>query len=145
MAAKKTFNLSLARIMALIVVLAGAGGSLGYVLHSGRNNKSVLLIVLFVFWVLSPFVALLVANVVSRRWLVLTSITLYSLTIFLTLGSLICYSGLWSPPGTKPAFVFLVVPLLSWILMAIFIAIAASHARRLSRKPDAAQKRKSLH
>jgi hypothetical protein len=140
MTAKEIRTLRLLRIIALLVALSGAGGSLGFVVHAGRNNKSVLLIVFFIIWVLSPFVALLIANTISMRWTVHIRKTLYGLTIFLTLGSLIFYSGLWSPPGTRPAFVFLVVPLLSWILMAI----AASRARRLSRKPDAAQKRKSL-
>ena len=122
--------------MAVVVALGGAGISLGLMLHAGRNNKSVLLVVLFVVWVLSPFLALMVANAVSKRWLVLTRITLYSLMLVLTPGSLVCYSGLWSPPGTKPAFVFLVVPLISWLLIVIVIPIAASRSRKLSRKSD---------
>src|ERR1700722_11480860 len=117
MTTKEIRILRLLRIIALMVVLTGAGGSLGFVVHIGRNNKSVLLIVLFIIWVLSPFVALLIANMISTRWPVLIRKTLYSLTIFFTLGSLICYSGLWSPHGTKPAFIFLVVPLVSWILI----------------------------
>ena len=133
---KKILTLSLLRTMAVVVVLAGAGISLGLMLHAGRNNKSVLLIVLFVIWVLSPFIALLVANVVSKRWSDLTRMTLYSLMLFLTLGSLVSYSGVLSPPGTKPAFVFLVVPLISWLLMAIVIPITASLSRRLSRRSD---------
>jgi uncharacterized membrane protein len=56
--------------------------------------------------------------------------------LFLTLGSLVSYSGVLSPPGTKPAFVFLVVPLISWLLMAIVIPITASLSRRLSRRSD---------
>jgi len=47
------------------MVLAGAVGSLGFTLYTGRNNKSVLLIVLFFIWVPSPFIGLLVANVVT--------------------------------------------------------------------------------
>jgi hypothetical protein len=122
--------------MAVVVVLAGAGISLGLMLHAGRNNKSVLLLVLFAVWVLSPFLALVVAYVVSKRWLVLTRVTLYTLMLVLTFSSLACYSGLLSPPGTKPAFVFLVVPLITWLLIAIVIPIAASRSRRPSRKSD---------
>ena len=122
--------------MALVVLLAGAGGSLGLMLYAGRNNDSVLLLVLFATWVLSPFIALVAANVVSERWPVLTRVTLYCLILFLTLGSLVSYSGALSPSGTKPAFVFLIVPLISWLLMAIVIPIAASLSRMLSRRRD---------
>jgi hypothetical protein len=127
---KKNPSLSLLPTMALIVVLIGAGGSLSLVLRAGRHNHSVLLVGLFTIWVLSPFMALLAANVVSKRWPALTRVTIFSLALVLTLGSLIAYSGAWSPPKAKPAGVFLVVPLITWILLAIVIPIAASLSRR---------------
>lgn len=116
--------------MALIGVLVGAMGSLGLMLHAGRNNPSVLLILLFVIWVLSPFLALLVANVISKRWSAYSRSILYWLMLVLTIGSLVSYSGVLSPPGTKPAFVFLVVPLISWLLMVLVIPIAAFLSRK---------------
>jgi hypothetical protein len=136
MTIKKFFTISILHTIALMAVLCGAVGSLGLMLYTGRHNDSVLLLLLFATWVLSPFIALLVANVVSKRWLVLTRVTLYCLMLVITLGSLVSYSGALSPPGTKPAFVFLAVPLISWLLMAIVIPIAASLSRRLSRKSD---------
>jgi len=45
-------------------------------------------------------------------------------------GCLVAYSGLLIPPGTKAAFVFLISPLLSWILILTGIPIAASISRR---------------
>ena len=39
-------------------------------------------------------------------------------------------------PRAKPAFVFLVVPLASWLLIAIVIPIAARMSGRLSRRGD---------
>jgi hypothetical protein len=99
---KSTFNVL--RTMALIVLLAGAAGSLGFMFNAGRNQKSILLIALFTIWVLSPFIALQVANVISKRWSILTRRTLYFLISFITLGSLVSYSGALSPPGAKPAF-----------------------------------------
>jgi len=133
---KKNPTLSLLRTVAVIAALIGALGSLGLMLHAGRKNNSVLLIALFVIWVLSPFIALLVANAISTRWSFHTRVTLYVLMLVITVGSLVSYSGVFSPPGTKPAFVFLVVPLLSWLLMAIVIPIAASLSRRLLRRRD---------
>jgi hypothetical protein len=122
------------RTIALIVVLAGAAGSLGLVLHTGRNNNSVLLLSLFVAWVLSPFIVLLVINAIAKRWPAFTRATHYCLMLVVAFGSLISYSGVLSPPGTKPAFVFLVVPLVSWLLMVIVIPMAALLSRRLSRR-----------
>lgn len=131
---KKGLPLSFLRTIALIVMLVGAVGSLGIMFYTGRNNKSVLLLLLFAIWVLSPFIALLVANMISKRWPVFTRAILYWLMLFLTIGSLVSYSGVLSPPGTKPAFVFLVFPLISWLIMVIIIPIATSLSRRLSRR-----------
>lgn len=129
---KKLFTLNIFRLLALTAGLVGALGSLGFVLYTGRNNNSVLLVALFVIWVLSPFIALFVANLVSMRWPAFTRVMLYCLIIFLSVGSMVFYSGALRPSGTKPAFVFLVVPLLSWIIMAIVIPITISVSRRLS-------------
>jgi len=120
---KKSLILYILHITFLIVVICGAMGSLYFTLHSGRYNKSVLLILLFVIWVLSPFAALAAATIVSKLWPTLIRMTLYSLVLILTIGSLITYSGIIKPPGSKPAFVFLVVPLISWLLIAILFRL----------------------
>jgi hypothetical protein len=132
----KSWSVNLLRTLALTAVEAGAVGSFGLMLYAGGHNPSVLLVVLFAGWVLSPFMALLVANAVAKRWSILTRVTLYSLMLVIPLGSLVGYSGVLSPPGTKPAFVFLVVPLVSWLLMTITIPIAASLSRKLSRRNE---------
>ena len=133
---KKDLRFSLLRTIAVVVVLAGAIGSLGLTLYAGRNNKSVLLIALFFIWVLSPFIGLLVANVFVKRWSDLFRVNLYSLMVILALGSLVAYSGVLSPPGAKPAGVFLIVPLISWLLIVIVILLAAVMSRRLSGRND---------
>src|SRR5689334_13951837 len=79
--------LSLLRTGALIVGAIGAVGSLGLMLRAGQNTPRLLLI-FFVIWVASPFVALLWANLVSKRWPVVTRLTLYGVTLLVTLGSL---------------------------------------------------------
>ena len=80
--------LGVLRAAALIAVLAGAAGSLALLLHAGRRNDSRILLVLFTIWVLSPFVALVVADVVSKRWSVLTRATLHSVLLVLMISSL---------------------------------------------------------
>jgi hypothetical protein len=125
------------RAVAMIAVVAGAGGSVGLMLRAGHRNASRILLVLFGIWVLSPFMALVLANVVSKRWSVLTRATLYSVMLVLTLGSLAAYGDVaLGPPRAKPAFVFLVVPLASWLLIAIVVPIAALISGRLSRQGD---------
>jgi len=131
--------LGLLRAAALIAVLAGAAGSLGLMLHAGRRNDSRLLLVLFTIWVLSPFVALVLADVVSNRWSVLTRATLHGVMLVLTLGSLAIYGdAALGPPRAKTAFVFVVVPPASWLLIAIAVPIAALISGRLSRRSDGA-------
>ena len=126
---EKTLTLKFMRIVALIVLLMGVIGSFCLVLYNGRNNKSILLISLFVLWVLSPFVAFLIADKVSIRWTDTIRKTLYIIILALTLVSLLSYSGLLIPAGTKTAFVFLVVPLISWVVIAIFLLIARSKSK----------------
>jgi hypothetical protein len=125
---KKILTISFLRTMALIVVSLGALGSLGLMFNAGRHTP-VLLLVLFVGWVLSPFIGLLIVNKISKRWSVPTRVTIYCLMLVLTLVSLVIYSGALTPPETKPASIFLVVPLTSWLLIVTVIPIA----RRLLR------------
>ena len=114
------------RTVAMIAVLAGAAGSIGLTLRVGHRNSSWILLVLFGIWVLSPFIALAWANLVSKRWTVLGRTTLYSVMLVLTLGSLAIYGDVaFGPPRAKPASVFLVVPLASWLLIAIVVPTAA--------------------
>lgn len=125
--------LGLLHTVALIGVVAGAAGSVGLMLRAG--HPPLLLRVLFAIWVLSPFMALLLANMVSKRWSVLTRATLHSVMLVLTLSSLAIYGyAVLRTPRSTPTFVFLVVPLGSWLLMTIVVPIAALVSGRLSRR-----------
>ena len=126
--------LGLLHAVALTALVAGALGSVGLMLWVGHRNPSRLLLGLFVIWVLSPFMALLLANKVSKRWSVLTRATLYGVMLILTLGSLAFYGDVVWKPRPQPAFVFLVVPLGSWLLVTIVVPIAALVSGRLSRR-----------
>jgi hypothetical protein len=120
--------LGIFRVLALIAVITGAAGSIGLMLFAGSRQRSLVLIALFAGWVLSPFVALAWAALASRAWPARTRTTLYGLMLFLTLVSLGMYDRILPmPPGSRPAAVFLVVPLASWL----FIAIAAFAGRGL--------------
>lgn len=117
----------------MVAVVAGAVGSLGLMLRAG--HPPLFLRVLFAIWVLSPFMALLVAHWVSTRWPVLIRATLHSLMLIITVGSLAIYADVvFGPPRPKPASVFLVVPLGSWLLMTMAVSTAAFASRRLSHR-----------
>lgn len=121
---------------ALIVVVAGAAGSLGLMFRAGRRQNSKILLLLFAIWVLSPFIALVGANVVSKRWSILTRATFDSVMLLITLGTLAIYSDVAFGHATaKVGFVFLVVPLASWLLIGI-VPVAAFLFGRLSRGDD---------
>ena len=126
---------SVLRSAALIALLVGAVGSVGLMLHAGQRSDSRLLLGLFTIWVLSPFVTLLVADIVSKGWSVITRATLYSVMLVLTFGSLAIYADVaLGSPRAKTASVFVVVPPVSWLLIATVVSIAELISRRLSRR-----------
>jgi hypothetical protein len=106
----------------------GGGRGVGLMLHAGRRKHSPrLLLALFAIWVLSPFVALIFANIASKGWSVITRATLYSVMLVLTLGSLAIYGDVALAPLTaKTVPVFVIVPPASWLLIAIVVPIAAN-------------------
>ena len=107
------------RNAALVALLIGAAGSLGFMFYVGRRNRSVVLVALFTVWVLSPFVALAWGLVVALRWQAFPRALVYGLALVLALGSAAFYARVaLGPPRAQPAFTFLVVPLASWLVMA---------------------------
>jgi hypothetical protein len=125
--------LKVLRGAALVAVLAGAASSLGLMLYAGRHQNSRTLLLLFAAWVLSPFMAAILADAVSQRWPVLTRATLNVTMLVLTLGSLAIYGDVaFGHPRAKIGFVFLMVPLASWLLLALVVAMAWFIFSRLS-------------
>jgi hypothetical protein len=122
------------RRAALIAVLVGAVGSIGLLLRASQRTPPFLLF-LFVLWMLSPFVAVVCADMVSKNWAALTRSTLYGVMLVLTLGSLAVYGNdALNPRKAQAAFVFVAVPLASWLLIAIVVPVAVLLSRRRSRR-----------
>jgi hypothetical protein len=127
--------LTVLRRAAVISALAGAAGSAALMLLAGRRQQSRVLVLLFAIWVVSPFIAGLIANSVSKRWPAGTRATLYVLMVVLTLGSLIIYGEVaFEYVKAKAGFVFLVVPFGSWLLLAVMVGTAAIISARQSRR-----------
>lgn len=120
--------------VALLLAATGAAGSVSLALLVGHRNQSYALLALFAVWVLLPFIALVLANLFSNDWSILTRVVLRGVTLVLTLGSLAIYWNMVSAPSDSSlAFPFLVVPLGSWLLIAIVTPMAAVISRRVSR------------
>ena len=127
--------LGLLRPAALIAVVAGAAGSLVLLLRAGQRTPRFLLFLLAI-WVLSPFKALAVAHRISKGWPVPTRATLYSLIVVVALASLAIYGDdAFGHRMPQAGFVYVVVPLVSWLLMVI-VTIAALVSGTLSRRRD---------
>jgi hypothetical protein len=114
---------------ALIALLLGVGGSMVFMFRVGRNSR--FLELLFGVWVLSPFVALVFTHMVSKHWPLVIRGTLYVMMVIIAVGSVVIYGDVAiGPPRPQPAFAFLIVPLVSWLGIAIVVPIAASRSRR---------------
>ena len=121
------------RTVALIAAVVGGAGSVMFLLQAGRRNSAlILLVTLFSIWVLSPFLVLMWAILKSERFTETVRSTLYGLTNALALVSLAIYSRVidLKPAGSPNTFLFVAVPPLSWILIAIAMSIAALRSRK---------------
>lgn len=121
---------NLLQTTALTALLVGSIGSLYFMFKAGSNQKSIILIGLFTTWVLSPFVGLFIANKITSIWSVITAQLLYWAMLGLSIISIIAYSGLVRIPGTKPAFIFLVFPFVSWLAILSIFLFARQHKQK---------------
>jgi hypothetical protein len=123
MTENNTSNQNILRATALTTLFVGTIGSLYFMLKVGSNQKSIILVVLFTVWVMSPFVGLFVATLLNKLQSGIINSRYYLTMIVLSIVSLIAYSGILTPTQTKPAFTFLVVPFLSWLIILTIIFI----------------------
>ena len=112
--------------------VAGAFASVALTLWVGRGGSSIVLMVLFVGWVLLPFAGFLFADRMAVRWSPVTRKTLYIVMIVVAVASVAAYGAVAVRPRAQPAFMFLVVPLCSWMVMVGAIGIAAFVSRSSS-------------
>jgi hypothetical protein len=127
---KKNLLLRIIWIVAFLSILIGAIGSLILTLHAGNRNKSVFLPVLFVIWVLSPYVALTASTLKPKNQSITSRIVLYVTAIIISLYPLLGYSGILNLPNAKHAAIFLITPLISWIIIVIVSIIILRWKKR---------------
>ncbi|MEO8482252.1 MAG: hypothetical protein ABI634_08590 [Acidobacteriota bacterium] len=114
-----------------VVLIVGAVVSLALMYRAGHRNPSVLLMAMFAIWVAAPFAAMGFAGRAVRRWPSQSQTWVDRATLAVVLGSVGTYVvDAATPISPKAAFIYLVVPLVSWIVLAIVGAVALSKSRR---------------
>lgn len=129
-------SLALLRGAGLVAVLAGPAGSIALLFRASEHPPP-LLLALFVIWVLSPFAALGVAHLMSRRWSILTRTMLYAVMLVVSLGTLAVYGDdALGRRTAHAAFVYVLVPPVSLALIASALSIAGIISGRRSCRGD---------
>lgn len=114
------------RTAARVALVAGAAGSVLLMMRAGARQRSIVLILLFTGWVLSPFLALALANARSAGWQPLTRTALYGAMLGVSFISMSVYGLHALIPGMKSGFIYLVVPGACWVLIAVALATTAA-------------------
>ena len=118
------------RTPARIVLIAGAAASTVLMLRAGARQPSAVLVLLFTAWVLSPFLALALANLRAAGWPPRLRQALYGAMFGVTAVSLVVY-GAHALGGTmKAGFVYLFGPAMCWLLIAVVLGANALVVRR---------------
>ena len=126
-----TSRQNILRTTSLTTLLVGTIGSLYFMFTAGSHQKSIVLLVLFTAWVLSPFLGLFVVNRLSKPLSAKIHTLIYWTTVLVSVASLTIYSGALPSSQTKPAFNFLVVPFLSWlVLLTLFFIVKRQHLKQ---------------
>ena len=117
--------------MARGAVLAGALGSVGFLMRVGHSAPRFVL-TLIAIWVLAPFVAVALVDAMSKRWPAVSQPVLHTLMLALAAVSLSVYGAELVWPHEPPAFVFVALPPVSCLMMAIVVAVTALTSGRRS-------------
>ena len=118
------------RTFAIAATVVAAVASVAFLLYAGRNNKSILLAIGFSMWVVSPYVLLVAGHFASMRWTHAPQILITIVMLALSLVSLAVYvADFFRLSKPKGAFVFVLVPPLCWIAIALAAGVLALQAR----------------
>ena len=116
---------------ARLAMIVGATGGLVSMFIVGHRQRSVLLIVLFATWVLSPFVALALVQARAKGWPSTSRTMVRYAAILISLGTLATYVYvIVRPLKSQPASTFLIVPFVSWVAVVVVAALGTFRARR---------------
>lgn len=107
-----------------ITLIAGAVGSLALMLYAGRSNTHILITIGFIFWVVAPFALLALAERRSGNWPPAAQAMLGILIWLVVIGSLAIYAyRAAEPPRSTGAFLFVIVPPVSVLVVLVALGI----------------------
>ncbi|MEO8711771.1 MAG: hypothetical protein ABI405_06575 [Parafilimonas sp.] len=133
MASIQNYKLKFLRTISLVLALLGMVISFYFTYTAGRNNDSILLRLLFLVWVSSPYLMFLFLYNRLKYWSASAQVLFYSVMIFLSLVSFLFYSGIIMLSNSKPAFIFLAIPFISWIvILAVFVIARFSLRKKIN-------------
>lgn len=113
-----------------VTIIVGAAGSLALLLYGGRSNTHLLITLGFIAWVFAPFALLALAERRSGSWSPLAQTTLRAMTLLIAVASLGIYAYRAAfPPRSTGAFLFVIVPPVSVVLVLVALAIASLMSR----------------
>jgi hypothetical protein len=113
-----------------LVLVTSIVGAMVSMFAVGHRQPSVILMAMFFVWVLSPYVALWLANVRAADWNPPPRRQLQYATVLISLAALGRY--LWVlvwPVVHQPASTFMIVPFISWLVVAMVITLTERQAR----------------
>ena len=123
------------RATAVVALAAGTVGSIALMLRTSPNMPA-LLVVLIGLWVISPFVLLALCDALAKRWPLLNRPTIHVLALVLAIVSLSVYQSVaFGPPRPKPAALFVLIPPISWLVIATGLGMAALVSRKRRARP----------
>ena len=121
----------LLQAVAPVATLLCAVGSVTLQLYAGRRSPQHLVMFLIAGWVIAPFVALLVLNLLAARWRTFPRKALHAAMVLVSIASLAVYIlAVVRPPASKPAFPFVATPPASLMLTAIVLTLAWLSTRK---------------
>src|ERR1043165_4904083 len=113
------------RTMAFTAALVATVVSVGLMLRACRFNDSGVALALIAIWILSPLIALVLAEVAAKRWLIFDRAMVHGLMLAVALGSVIIYGvDVFIPLSPRKGFPYALVPVVSWLLILIVLGIA---------------------
>ena len=113
-----------------IATIGGAAGSVALLLYAGRSNTHLLITIGFIVWVLAPFGLLALAERRSGHWPPATRAVLGTLIWLVVIGSLAIYAYRAAvPPRSTGAFLFVIVPPVSVVLVLAALGIVSVMSR----------------
>ena len=124
-------------VAATLFSVIGLVGSVLLMLYGFRRNPSIFLLCIFVIWVSSPFVAMLVVNRLVQRLRNFPHTTLQLVMMIVSVCSLALYAKhtLTTPLSAKFGFPFIVFPFVSWLFAIVVVGLVAAFGN-LTKRSD---------